>query len=577
MADIKRLLRKKGWTGKELGQIVIGNICQMWESQKNGETPKSLYTKEDLKKMLDTLTDSIQIDTYNGYMKLYDWLKTAYNVADAQQQQMQLKLEKISSYIQVSDALEETYAYIEKLPVIMTQKQYEDFTAQREQEILKNFKDFDRNLFWMLDFALTSLLNQLETHPNKANPLKALKPKLEKEKVKDPRILKLYNEVAGNGYYEIDETGERSDQMTEEEWEKALEAPELPAEQRVKCGRTIPTKIAKIDTIARATFDGATEDELKKIENKYSCKKHYTFHPYDTPPEDLNRWDVLECNTEIHDIYPSLKDMDKDGQELTKETYKQAVLEDITAFKEEFPKVFEALRKDMKKYLGDVVNKPIEEWADITYSWEEIRKLNFYTFNETFFGNTGVFDGNGRALFNGVAILQEGWTFKPSGIDERGYYKAPDILDSLAPLSIAKFFPDAPNYADHAELMEDNRERLLESYYFLLGFNKAIEIVAKHFDLPSIKVFKFQVDVLANRTEAIDTLAAFLYKKIKDRNYEDKELQSKKLEALKNFFYPLECEKMEIPQENIDKAIEGLSDTRIFEDMKLTQILCVRH
>lgn len=577
MADIKRLLRKKGWTGKELGQIVIGNICQMWKSQKNGETPKSLYTKEDLKKMLDTLTDSIQINTYNEYMKLYDWLKTTYNVADAQQQQILLNIKTFNSYIQVSDALEETYAYIEKLPVIMTQKQYEDFTSQREQEILKQFKDFDRNLFWMLYFALTSLLNQLETHPNKANPLKALKQKLEKEKVKDPRILKLYNEVAGNGYYEIDETGERSDQMTEEEWEKALEAPELPADQRIKCERTSPHRVVKEDAIARATFDGATEDELKKIEDKYSRKKHYTFHPYDNPPEDLTRWDIIECNTDLYNYYPSLADMNKNGQELTKENYKQSVLEDITAFKKEFPKVFDAIRKDMKKYLGDVVDRPIEEWADITYSWEEIRKLNFYDFNETYFGDTGIFDGNGRALFNGVAILQEGWTFKPSGIDERGYYKAPDILDSLAPLSIAKFFPDAPNYADNAEIIEDNRESLLESYYFLLGFNKAVELVAKHFDLPSIKVFKFKVDVLAGRTEAIDTLAAFLYKKIKDRNYEDKELQSKKLEALKNFFYPLECEKMEIPQEDIDKAIAAFKDTTIFEDMNLTQILCVRH
>ena len=577
MADIKRLLRKKKWTGKELGQIVIGNICQMWESQKNGETPKSLYTKEDLTKMLDTLTDSIQIKTYNDYMKLYDWLKTAYNVADAQQQQVQLKLEKILSYIEVSDALEETYAYIEKLPVIMTQKQYEDFTTKREKEILDNYKNFDFNLFKMLEQALLALMNQLEKYPDKDNPLKALKPKLEKEKVKDPWILEHYNETAGNGYYEIDETGERSDQMTKEEWEKALKTPELPAEQRIKCGRTAPHRVIKEDAIARATFDGATEEELERIEDKYSREKHHTFHPYDNPPEDLNRWDILECDTEIHDFYPSLILMDKDGNELTKETYKQAVLEDITAFKKEFPKLFDILCKDMKKYLGDVVDRPIEEWADITYSWEELRKLNYYDFNKTFFGDSSIFDGNGRALFNGVAILQDGWTFKPSGIDERGYYKAPDILDSLAPLSIAKFFPDAPNYADNAEIMEDNRERLLESYYFLLGFNKAIEIVAKYFDLPSIKVFKFKVNVLAERTEALDTLAAFLYKKIKDRNYEDKELQSKKLEALKNFFYPLECEKMKIPQENIDKAIEGLKDSSIFEDLKLTQILCVRH
>lgn len=574
MADIKRLLRKKKWTGKELGQIAISNVCQMWDTQMHGKTPTPLVSKEDFSKMLDALVDPAQIKVYNTYMELYRWLNVAYNVADGQQQQIQLNIKTIKSYLDVTDALEETYTYIEKLPIVMTEKQYKDYIGKRENEILDYFKDYDLNLFQMLEQALFALNRQLSSTPNKANPLKTLKPKLEKEKVEDQRILNLYNEATENGYFEIDETGERSDQMTEEEWEKAIIAPELPEAQRIKYGKVFTQdSVMKMD-LSKAAFEGATEEELERIEDKYSRKKHYTFHPYDNPPEDLTRWDIIEDDIYLNWYYPSLEGRGEDEQE---ETYKQAVLEDITAFKNEFPKVFESIRKDMKKYLGDVVDKPIEEWADVTYSWEEIRKLNYYDFNDVFFDESSVFDGNGRALFNGVAIIKEDWPFKPSGIDERGYYKAPDVLDSLAPLSIACFFPDAPDYADDADMIEHNRERILESYYFLLGFTTAIDLIADYFDLPAIKVFKFDVDWLAEATGALDTKAMLLYKKIKDRNYEDKELQRKKLEALKNFFYPLECEKMKIPQEHKDEAIAGFKDANIFKDMNLTQILCVRH
>ena len=81
---------------------------------------------------------------------------------------------------------------------------------------------------------------------------------------------------------------------------------------------------------------------------------------------------------------------------------------------------------------------------------------------------------------------------------------------------------------------------------------------------------------MANRMEAFNTISAMLYKDIKERQYEDKELQAKKLEVLKSF-HPIGYEELVIPQENIDNTIELFKDGGAFEDAKITDLLCTRY
>ena len=574
MANIKRLLNKKGWTGKELGQIEIANMAHMFDQQIHGKTPTPLVTNEDFTQMLNSINDPVQGKAYNDYIKIHKWLSIAYNVTSGQEQQAQSNFKTLLNYISVARAIENTYAYIEKLPVIMTQKQYNDFVEKRKNEIVNPKGGIGFGMFNMFIEALESLVNQLQSNPRKTNPLKTLKPKLEKELVKDPRILKRYNEVMGNGYYTIDETGERSDQMTQEEWQKAISSPELSDAMDNRYGKPVPKSFTRIAEVAKATFNGATEDEIKNIENKYRMTKPVTFHLYENPPEDLNKWEILETG-DLFEYYRSLEGADEEGNELPNDKYDQAILEDVKAFKKEFPTVFKAVLKDMHKYIGDVADTPIEEWNTITYEWKDLYKANYYSFNETYLDDISIFDGNKKAIFNGVAILQEG-TFNKLTIDDNGYYKAPNVWGSLADLSLEAFFTDSRNYADNTEDVEIARETLLESYYYMLGFNKALDLIEDYFDLPQLEVFKFNTSAMANRMEAFDSLVAMLFKDIKERDYEDKNLQNKKLDVLKNFFFPLECNKITIPQENIDKVINSFSDSKIFEDSNLTNLLCVR-
>lgn len=556
MSDIKRLLNKKGWTGRELGQIELANVAYMFSQQIQSKDPTPLVTQGEFRKMLNTIKDPIQGGIYNDYIKIHEWLSIAYNITSAQEQQAQSNFKTLLNHITVAQALEKTYAYIDELPVIMTEKQYKDYVEKRTEEIVNpQGGGIGFNLFNMFIEALECLVNQLQNNPRKANPLKALKPKLEAQRVKDPRILTRYNEVMKRGYYTIDETGQRSDSMTPEEWQKAI--------------------FERITAVAMATSNGATEEEIKVIEGKYRLVKGCTFHLYEEPPEDLNRWEILQTG-DLFEYYRSLESKAPDGEELTDENYTQAVIEDIEAFKKEYPKVFEAVLKDMRKYLGDAVDTPIEEWANTVYSWAELYKAHYYSFNEEYVGDIQIFDGQRRAIFNGIAILQQN-TFNSHTIDEKGYYKAPNVLQGLTPFSLEALFTDYPDYASNAEEVEIARENLIDSYYFMLGFNTAIDLIAQYYNVPQLDVFKFDTARMADRMKAFNTLSAMLYKDIKERQYEDKELQAKKLEVLKDFFYPIGYEELVIPQENIDKTIELFKDGGAFEDAKIADLLCRRY
>ena len=578
MADIKKLLRKKGWTGKELGQIELSNMCYQFDQQLHGKTPTPLVSREEMDKMLQTInTNQAQIDAYNTYILIHRWTNVIYNIASAQEQQIQSNIKTLFNYIHVSHALEEAYSFTTKLPVIMTEKQYNDFVVKREDEIchLDSNKMNYNSLWGMFIEALAELSRKLENDPSKDNPLKALKPQLEKEKVTSQIIFDRFNDAFNNGYEVIDETGERSDQMTDEDWEKAIAAPELPESQRTQYGKVLSSSASCDFEIAKAMFYGASEEDIQEIKDKYNPQKHTTWHNYDNPPDDLTKWDIVSASAySLINLYPS--SIGDDKEELFSETRKKATLEEASAFKEEFPTVFKAVTEDMRKYLGDVVDAPIEQWADIVYSWEEIHKMQYYGFNDTFFSDTGIFDGNKKGLFNGVAILKEG-TFNKHQIDDRGYYKAPNIFDSFSVLSIDSLFSDSPHYADNAEEVEISRERMLESYYFLLGYNKAIDLVADYFDVPALSVLKLQSKLYEKKLLGLDAMVVMLYREIADNDYEDKELQKKKLKVLKDFFPPIECEKIQIPQECIDAAIEAFKDSRVFEGSELTELLCLRH
>ena len=378
------------------------------------------------------------------------------------------------------------------------------------------------------------------------------------------------------------EDGTRSDQLTKGEWKsKVSEAfiksdifqKVLEKEDELKQSG----KMARITTENELKyFEDTEQDTQSTIENmqlayvelveqaKLPPEEYLNefadyciiakWHFYDSPPEDLNKWEVLEAG-DLYEYYPTLAD---DGSP-------EMQIDDITAFKEEFPEVVEAILGDMEHYIKGVKSMTVQEWIDHGYSWEELYKLDMYGFRSMYADDISIFEGNERAIFNGIAIVRPSTLLERSPrIDpETGYYKPPKA-DKITALGLEQYFTDNENYADNVRELELTRKRLIEAIYFYKGFDKILDLIISYYDVDEFNLVRFDVSQIEAKVKAFNGLLVTLYDQIKHTNYEDKELKEKKLEVLRDVFTPIDLSKIKIPKYRIDRAITDIKEKRAF-------------
>ena len=587
--DIKRLLNKKGWTGRELGIIELTNMAVQFRQALQGEEIKPLIETSQLQKMVNDIKDPVQGRAYNGYIAIHEWLSLKYNIAQTQIQQAQLQYRTLEGFITTAILAEDVYRYVEQLPAIMTQKQYDKAREEGIEAYLtdEDGEDLQSNIFNLIERATAFYLHKLQTEPEKPNPLKAIRKKYIAQPVKSKLILDRYNEVTGEGYYTL-EDGRRSDQMTSEEWQEAITTPKMKealTQMRATdgSGTDYTRAIAQQRLIdrSRVIFNGGTEEEADKAQHKADYERGLAvpaeWHTYTEPPTDLTKWDIIEQEL-LLEFYPA----SLDGEDPYTESNFNASMED---FKKEFSELVNAMLSDMDKryFKGDKVQTsklPVKEWATTLISWRRLYELDFYGERAEAESDTSIFNGNKRALFNGVAIVRPSDILNKSRlIDEQGYYIEPEIQSSLENFSLEAFFTEAEDYATNIEVMETSRETFLDSYYFIIGYNYAIDRIAAVYDVPELEVFKMSIEELSDRIDAFNALVPVLYRRIKDTDYSDKELQAKKLQVLKDYFQPVEYKALAIPEDHKKQIEELLEDFKAFKPEnadRFYNLLCTR-
>lgn len=593
MADIKRLLNKKGWTGRELGILEITNMAVNFRQRIAGEDPKPLIEKEQFQRMINNLTDREQGRIYNGYLSIHEWITLYYNIAQGNLQQAQVRYRTILNYITDAMNAEEVYRYIASLPAIMTEKQYK---AARQQGLDKWLYAEDGlpqcdTAFQLIDRAIIYYAKLLTEDPQKHNPLKQIRKKYINEPIQSQLIRSRYPKAAGYGYYELAD-GRRSDRMSKEEWQAALTECRQPSlEEKLKTDRSFNEALDSMTSKeygqfrfikkAKLVYKGMEDEEAEEALDDEQGSPAATWHYYDEAPEDLTKWEVLEDE----DLFLQLYD------------FGDTATEDAKDFVAEFKEAVDAIIADIdSRYFHgktdldsqpftDVENQlfanevglagiPVEEWETTLFSWVDLYRLDVYGFRADTEDGFTIWKHNWRAAMNGIAILQPpAWTDKPRNIDEDGNYipPAPTTLKGLE-----RFFPEAEDYADDVEEIESGREILLDSYYFVKAFNKALDIIAAYFDVPDITVFKLDAEALEDRIEALNNLVPMLYSQIKETDYEDKDLQRKKLQVLQDVFPEIDYKALEIPEEDIEEAKKLFDGFRAFKENGFADALFYR-
>ena len=588
MADIKRLLNKKGWTGRELGILELTNMAIMFQQALEGKEPQPLVEQAQFRKMINSITDRQQGQVYNGYISIHEWLSVRYNVAQTQLQQAQLQYRTLAQYLTDATLAEDVYRYIEQLPAIMTEKQYRDARETGLKNWLYDEDGTERgdSLAALILRGINFYADLLKKNPAKPNPLKAIRKKYIAEPVKSKLILEGYNEVMGEGYYTIEDgSGRRSNTMTAEEWQDAITTPAMKTALRdMKAtdgsGTEYTQDIAARRIIERAKviFEGGTEADADKAQYKKDCEKGLAtpckWHYYEDPPEDLTKWDIVEAD--LMPFYGCIFC----GMAGSEGEY----LEELEDFLTEFRELANAIIADIEKRyltgkdplqplpvkgrepLKEMASLPLKDWSSTVFSWGDLYKLDVYGFKKDAEADTTIFDGNKRALLNGIAILRASDLLGRSPrINESGYYVEPDIRHTLSNFTLEAFFTDAEDYADNVEIVETARQSLIESYYHLKGYNYALEIIARFYDVPELTVFKMDTGGIEDKIRAFNELVPILYRKIHDTDYTDGELKKKKLQVLKDLFQPIDYEALTIPEENRAEAEQLLESFKAFQ------------
>lgn len=585
MADIKRLLKKKGWTGRELGILELSNMAIMFRQALEGKEPQPIVEQARFREMINGITDRQQGQIYNGYISIHEWLSIRYNIAQTQLQQAQLQYRTLAAYVTDAIFAEDVYCYIEQLPAIMTEKQYRD---AREAGLKKWLYDEDGtergdSLAALIERGISFYTKQLQTNPAKPNPLKAIRKKYIAEPVKSKLILEGYNEVMGEGYYTIEDgSGRRSDTMTAEEWQEAITTPAM--KQALKTtdgsGTEYTQQIATRRLLERAKviFEGGTEADADEAQQKKDYERGLAtpvkWHYYEEAPADLTKWDIVEaglmyfygglfCGMDVSEgeYLAELEDFLTEFRELA-----DAIIADIEKLYLTGKKQLQPLPVKGHKPLKDIASLPLEDWSSTVFSWGDLYKLDVYGFKDEAEEDSTVFDGNGRALRNGIAILRDvSYPLYARHVDEKGYYIEPSIRHKLSNFTLEAFFPEAEDYADNVEIVEDARQVLKASYYHLKGYNLALDMIARYYDVPELTVFKMPIDGIEDKIEAFNNLVPLLYKRIKDLYYEDKELKERKLQVLKDLFQPIDYEALTIPEDSREQAEQLLDGFKAFK------------
>lgn len=580
MVNIDKLLRKKGWTGEELGRLAIANLMLGYKKtlESNNPNEELPISRADFNKMIRTLKDPTEGRRYNDYIAMHDWVIRTMQVAIAQEQQAQLQLNVFSCIISNAITAEDIYRYIESLPLIMTEKQYQDTVERRTREIIKPDSGKEPNVFLLIFGVIYHYLKLLKASPKKKNPLRALKRKLQKDLVTDKYILDHYNIVMEQGYYTL-EDGTRSDRLTPAEWRDLVNPLIGEYFSKVELGDSkeaefIKNQILQRKAITDASFmfyEGVTEEEAQRLTAEKGIRegiyKKCEWHYYEQPPKDLNKWEILEKG-DLLEYYLN------DDEEVTVERAK--------AFIAEYPDVTKSILEDIAtkypslKYVEEI---PVEEWLTEkdNLKWETLYKLDFYDFKNTYTGYNAIFNGNKRAIFNGVAILKP--SEFSSNIDKNtGYYVEPDIRKSLADISLEGFFPEYESYTNNVERIEDARQTFTASMYYIRAFNVCLDLIASMFDVEEVKIAKTHTDFIESKVKAINNSILVLYKRIYNTDYgKDTELKEKKLAVLKDILYPIQLEKSTVPKKRIENTKAAMKDFRAFREDSLnpSYLLCL--
>lgn len=581
MKNLQRIAKKKNPTGEELGRLKVGNAAHTYKQKLEGHTPKHIISPEELREKIQQLSPD-QREIYEGYDSLGEFIDVYYNVGLSYYQQSQNSYSDLMSYITEAVLVEDMHAHIAKLPAIMTQVQFEE---EKKKGLYKWMHEEDGTLkMWsaadVFKYAYSYFLVKFEENPRRKNPLKPVKKEYTSMPTVSKIVLERYNAATGNGYKTLPD-GRRSDQMTKAQWKKATMSPKMKKLTGQTPGmsteewKDFNALIKGLDLIrARELWENDTlpgsELEKKTLENAgYLVKQD--FHVYETPPENLSKWEAVRDVFALARMYPAAL-----GDTADTEAFKKEILDFTSEFSELVSAVVTAIDAAgwfTEKLAG--IDK--EEWDKPFISLQALYDLDYYELKTTTDSDKDVlFPDNDRARLNGVAVVQDfkrGFFEQPT--DSRGYYIPPRITHQIDdPYSLEDFYPSEEN-EETINNIRASQKALEDSYYYIKGFNELLQMISKRFNIPGLDIYRLDLEDVEDRIQGLNEMTMKLYHQVYNTDYgETGDFQRyMKLDALKQTFGEIKYKNINVPVKNKTVTEQLFDNMKIFDLPELLEDL----
>jgi len=587
--QLDKLLKKKGWTGKEVGQLLIASLLNDIKQLGQGEkTP--LFSQADFEKMESSLNSDFDYLSYGVYRELYSSIIDSFNRGQGLCQQFYngfSRLYLMLREVQIADKAQKAY---DDTPLIMTESQYK----RLEAEAVQTLKGRKESYYSLLFYILEKSLDAGDEAPEPIRTAIEATKEIPAEKITFSRS---YNEQMGEGYHSLPD-GRRSDQMTSEEWQKALEEECLRTHKLTINGEPASTEETireyNIDRLIKSYelfFKGAkairefvlertgkeldgTDEEIEealdgiidyvgkarynpnaeKIEEALGFSTPAEWHTYEELPEGLTAYDLLHLIAESS----SYEETDEKKH--------------LKAFKTEYKELYTALNAYIEENVPKARGlKPNQLYKDIV-SWGELADagiigyssliqpddreiVQIWTEGEDTTENKSKRLRAGR---RGIAILRNPASYQT---DENG-----DYIEKKSPLPFFLSLYTLEGDGDKIAEINSHIDNLIyPALSYLYAFNSLMGIIGKVYDLPELEeVARFDTRIFESHMSGYNGMLYLFYHNV----YGNEEEKQRKRAIIKEIFRPLEADTLKPSQEAIEEVTAELTKLGFSSDAR---------
>jgi hypothetical protein len=541
--------------------------------------------------MESSLTSDRDYLTYGVYRDLYSSIIDSFNRGQGLYQQFFNGFSRLFSELREVQTADNAQKANDDTPLIMTESQYKRLEAEA-RETLRGYKE---SYYSLIFFLLEKCLDAGDEAPEPIrNAIEATK-EIPAEKITFSRS---YNEQMGEGYYSLPD-GRRSDQMTSEERQKALEEEILrthkltingePAsteetireynrdrliksyELYFKGAKAIRAELLErtgkatdltdeeleealedtIDHVGRAGFNPNAEQIAEALD--FSTPTEW--HTYEEPPEGLTLYDLLE-------LYP----------EEFRGAFEADEKEALKHFKKDAPALYDALKAYIESKVPQArglkpnqLHKDIISWGELVTTGligcseliqpDDRQIIDIATRGEDTTENKSK---RLRTGLKGIAILKHPAPFQ---MDEQG-----DYIEQKSPLlffqSLYTLEGDGKNIAE----LQGYIDTLINpALGYLYAFNTLMEIIGKVYDLPELaEVAYYDTSLFESKMRGFNGMLYIFYHDV----YGNEAEKQHKRAIIKEAFRPLETETLKPSQEAIEEITAELTKLGFSSDAR---------